>query len=142
MIGETIKKLGINKNKTGLWIETDAKIYAMCVLADCCSESWIEHMEGVENVVGAKITQVEGVEMDDGWSIWPDSYKNVYKKGDDELLQYYCTKIMTDKGELKIEYRNLSNGYYGASVEFITAPNTPPYGFKGEMAFAELSRSF
>lgn len=35
---------------------------------------------------------------------------------EDEYLQFYGFKIQTQKGDVVIEYRNSSNGYYGGNL--------------------------
>lgn len=91
------------------------------VEGDCCSSSWIEHLEAPDDLQGAIITKVE-----DGGGIPYDDHKCVeydYSKSNAEneaagycghdVLAVYNTKFYTDKGTITLEYRNDSNGYYG-----------------------------
>jgi hypothetical protein len=92
------------------------------VEGDCCSRSWIEHLETPPDIRGATITSVEdssGVEpYDDHACVSYD-----YDKSDTEnkaagycghdSLAVYNTRFRTDRGDIVLEYRNDSNGYYG-----------------------------
>ena len=92
---------------------------AFYVAGDCCSHSWIEHLEMPDSVDGAVILSVgesDGVpwdgheckkKKDDKWS---------NECGHDHL-QVYNTRFRTNKGDIVLEYRNDSNGYYGGSLE-------------------------
>lgn len=73
---------------------------AFTVDGDCCSQSWIEHLEMPNDVVGATLLDVEDVGMGE---IDDPEY----------CLQVYNTRFKTDRGEIVLEYRNSSNGYYG-----------------------------
>ena len=69
---------------------------------DCCSLSWIEHIEGVENLAGQTVLEAftdEG-ERDDAHPEY-------------DCLQIYFYKLRTTGGYLDIDMRNSSNGYYG-----------------------------
>jgi hypothetical protein len=74
------------------------------VEGDCCSHSWIEHLEVPNEVNYRTLVSVEDVPMEsedverDGW----------------EVIQSYRTVFRLDNGEaVTLEYRNSSNGYYG-----------------------------
>jgi len=69
--------------------------------ADCCSHTWIENVELPVNGFPAKVISVTNLNL-------PDS-------GDPELA-FYGLKIQTDKGDIIIDYRNESNGYYGGDL--------------------------
>ena len=60
------------------------------VEGDCCSNSWIEHLELPNDVAGATLLSV-----DEGGPITQDHPEH------------------DDGGEIVLEYRNSSNGYYG-----------------------------
>jgi hypothetical protein len=44
---------------------------------------------------------------------------------DRDVVAYYGLKVTTDKGEMVVDYRNDSNGYYGGSL---TWPGQSHYG--------------
>jgi hypothetical protein len=71
------------------------------VEGDCCSHSWIEHLDVPSAVIGERLVSVEDarVSREDG--------------ADYECLQVYKTSFRTAKGDIVLEYRNSSNGYYG-----------------------------
>jgi hypothetical protein len=75
---------------------------------DCCSSSWIEHVELPAMGFPAKVMAVESLNL-------PGSHGDT---DDGDCLQVYGMKISTDKGDIVIDYRNSSNGYYGGSLEF------------------------
>lgn len=78
------------------------------VSGDCCSSSWIEHLTIPPDIKGATIIKA-GDSAPVGLSSWEDEYDHI---------QVYNTSIATDRGEIIIEYRNSSNGYYGGSIDF------------------------
>ena len=73
--------------------------------ADCCSVTWFADIIGVCNLLGATVTTVEDVDIDNV----DDS------RSRQETDKFYGLKITTDKGYADIIYRNSSNGYYGGS---------------------------
>ena len=83
------------------------------VEGDCCSQSWIEHLETPNDLVGAIITSVEdgkGIPWDG--HICPEEVDYSHTCGHD-YLQVYNTRFFTNRGTIVLEYRNDSNGYYG-----------------------------
>lgn len=85
------------------------------VEGDCCSRSWIEHLEQPAGLEGATITAVEdggGVPWDGHECRKTDPTKWANDCGHDSL-SVYNTIFRTDKGDVVLEYRNDSNGYYG-----------------------------
>lgn len=78
---------------------TDGDIYFETE-GDCCSRSWIEHITIPPDIAGAEITattELPTTDHADGWA----------------HIQVYQTAFATNKGEIILEYRNASNGYYG-----------------------------
>lgn len=71
---------------------------------DCCSHSWIEHLTVPPDVAGAQITAWAEQEMGE-------------KADEYETIRVYQTSFRTDKGDIVVEYRNASNGYYGGWLE-------------------------
>lgn len=68
--------------------------------ADCCSHSWIEHVTVPPDIAGSEITA------------WGEQDSGEFEQ-DYETIRVYQTAFQTDKGEIIVEYRNSSNGYYG-----------------------------
>ena len=114
LIGKTITEMKIAADKEALlFITTDGEIHAK-VDGDCCSQSWIESVELPVNGFPATVTAAEDIDMPD------------LGNGDAELRQYYGYKLTTDKGDIIIDYRNDSNGYYGGSIWF---PDSDPEAY-------------
>lgn len=74
--------------------------------ADCCSHTWVESIEMPALGLPFTISAVEDLDMG----------KEPLSDDNFECLQFYGAKIVTDKGDLIIDYRNESNGYYGGSI--------------------------
>ena len=79
--------------------------YTFVTDADCCNKVWIEHVEGMELVLGHTVRDVErkteGVE------------ESVDGDGVEEAITY---TLHTTGGFLDIELRNNHNGYYGGRL--------------------------
>jgi len=108
LVGQIIKKMKIADNKKAILFITDSEEIMAWADGDCCSDTWIEHIELPANGFPAKVLAVEDIEMPDLGQ--PDGY---------EYLQYYGVKITTDKGHMIIDYRNESNGYYGGKLVWL-----------------------
>ena len=100
----------------------DGSVVSYLTYGDCCSFTWIEHLEQPIDLRGAVITGVDEPEMeestnsDDG-GCTPEKQCN-YPTGDHshECVACYRTVFHTDKGDIDVEYRNDSNGYYGGDL--------------------------
>lgn len=112
LIGKTVVKLFIANDKQALKFELDTgESLVVRADGDCCSYSWIENIQGVEQLLGSEVVSVEDV---DGIH---DSVSDDKFEGEEyEYLQFYGCKITTLKGYALIDYRNSSNGYYGGSL--------------------------
>ena len=107
LIGKIITGMKIAEDKEALLFNTeDGDIKVLCD-ADCCSFTWVEHIEMPALGFPARVLQVEDLEMPDLGDM-PER----------EVVAYYGLKITTDKGEVIIDYRNESNGYYGGSLSW------------------------
>jgi len=74
-------------------------------VGDCCSSTWIEHLELPLDVSGKVLLSVEEKDL--------DTFVEDY-----ETIQIYQTRFVLSSGEtISIEYRNSSNGYYGGWLE-------------------------
>lgn len=103
LIGKMIKSASLLDNKTTLvFITTDKKKIIYEASGECCSESWIEHMDEIpENSIVNKIVEKN---------------VNCLEETEDELIEQYFYELVTDKGIFSIEMRNSNNGYYGGSI--------------------------
>ena len=82
---------------------------------DCCSSSWIEHITLPALGFPAKVIFVDNIDLPGSTNDDP-TY---------ECLAVYGLNIITDKGDIIIDYRNSSNGYYGGKLAW---PNDYFYG--------------
>lgn len=109
LLNKKITKLLINEEKDLISFHIEgADPLVFEIYGDCCSRSWIEHITGIDNLIGHTI--IDGEEIDLGEITGAD------KNEDTDYLQKYSLKLITDKGYFELEYRNDSNGYYGGSI--------------------------
>ena len=87
----------------------DGNRYTYHVDGDCCSSSWIEHATIPPDVEGATILGATQPDL--------NPHEPVKAENSWESIQVYHTAFQTDKGEIILEYRNSSNGYYGGWME-------------------------
>lgn len=117
LVGKTITKIEIAADRQALrFVLTDGEV-VVDVDADCCSYSWVEHVELPALGFPAAVLSVNDIDM-------PEGAGSSFHPGND-VLQFYGCKIVTDRGEIVIDYRNDSNGYYGGSL---TWPGEHHYG--------------
>ncbi len=82
------------------------EILDMQAIGDCCSRSWIEAVEVTPGALGSRVTD-----------ILVDSMEDKEASTEDDCIQVYLTIVRTLRGDIYIEYRNSSNGYYGGYLE-------------------------
>lgn len=99
-IADDQKAILFNTNKGDIIARADG---------DCCSSTWIEHVELPAMGFPATVLNVHTLDM-------PDLTPN--DQDDTDVIQYYGCKISTDKGDIIIDYRNSSNGYYGGNLNW------------------------
>ena len=110
LIGKTITDLLIADDREAMLFKTqDGDIVARCY-GDCCSHTWLEDIELPALGFPAVVLSVEDLDMPTGL---PTKTKNY-----EEEMKYYGCKIVTDRGDIVVAYRNSSNGYYGGSLEW------------------------
>lgn len=108
MVGKTIAAVHLATDKMAIrFVLTDGQEVVAMTDGDCCSHSWVEHLELPALGFPAAVLAVEEIKMDQPEQ--PDEYGRI--------AAYGC-KLATDRGDLTIEYRNESNGYYGGSLEW------------------------
>jgi hypothetical protein len=115
LIGKTVTgfDLAIDRKAIRFNVADGEPLVAVCD-AECCSETWVEHVSLPARGFPATVTEVADIDMPDLGDM-PDR----------EAIAYYGFKVTTDKGELLIDYRNDSNGYYGGSLAW---PEERRYG--------------
>lgn len=128
LIGRKLMSVEVESDKTVLAFRFEDGDVRYDVEGDCCSRSWIEHIELPSVLSGAEVLTVSEAPVIDATE---DDTQNPVTKPDDEYfrrehecLQVYQTVFGTTKGEIAVEYRNSSNGYYGGSLEIqpLTCP--------------------
>lgn len=131
LVGKTVIKAYINKGRTEILLvcENDES-FLLQTQGDCCSESWIEHSSGF-NELPFTIMKVEEKELGE---VLPtrQEYDQLYSLN---LEVKRSTGIWYHK-DCGIEFRNSSNGYYGGYLEVYPNP-------KVDMeTFTELKEDF
>lgn len=106
LVGKTILDMKIASDKKALLLVlSDNPEYIIRMDGDCCSSTWIEHIELPAMGFPCIVSSVEELPM----SSKEESYSSI---------QMYGLKIVTNTGEIVIDYRNESNGYYGGNICF------------------------
>lgn len=102
LIGKKVLTVFMNNNKDKFSIFFDDNTTARFhVEGDCCSSSWIEHLTYPDDLKEAEILDITEQTME------------AREDPEYEYLQVYETRFRTTKGDIVLEYRNSSNGYYG-----------------------------
>ena len=115
LIGRTITAFELtNDRKAMRFTLADGETVVAKCDADCCSETWVEHIILPAQGFPATVLDAGDVDMPDLGDM-PGR----------EVVAYYGFKVTTDKGELVVDYRNGSNGYYGGNL---TWPGVGHYG--------------
>jgi hypothetical protein len=103
LTGLQVEKVWINDEKTKLKLKTSRCWYVLATEEDCCSESWIEHVDGLRGLFDNPINGTEEVRIGEVIATRQD------------FDQLYSFTILLDgyPNKFQIEFRNSSNGYYG-----------------------------
>ena len=107
VVGCVITGLTQSYNGDSVTFATDKGDVTATCYGDCCSSTWIEHIDLPTRGFPAKVLSVENLDMPDLGDM-PGC----------DCVAYYGLKITTDNGDMIIDYRNDSNGYYGGSLEW------------------------
>lgn len=107
LVGKTLTGMKIDADKEALLFQTADGDIVVRVDADCYSHTWVEHIELPALGFPAVVVSAADLDMNKPMSDETDEY---------EYIQYYGFKIVTDRGEIVIDYRNSSNGYYGGNL--------------------------
>lgn len=106
LIGVVLEDFGWSEWSDTVFLYSTSHVYILCAVGDCCSESWFEHIElPALGVKGAKILSYDEKDLDESFEDDKLGYTSIYS---------FC--LHTDKGDLDLELRNTSNGYYGGYV--------------------------
>lgn len=106
LLGKTIIDVKIAADKQAmLFVDDSGNEFVARTDADCCSYTWIESVEMPALGLPFKILDILDLDMPDLGDL-PNC----------DVVSYYGAKIITDKGDMVIDYRNDSNGYYGGDM--------------------------
>lgn len=103
-----IKSITMTTDKESFTFEMeDGTTSTFGVEGDCCSQSWIEYMTVPNDMSGATLLDFE------------ESSYVADTAPDHNCLKVYQSYFKTDRGDIVLEYRNSSNGYYGGYLTVI-----------------------
>jgi hypothetical protein len=88
------------------------------VEGDCCSFSWIEHSTIPDDIKGALFLGFEEL-SDSQLGDCPQVDHEGKDVGEYNYVRAYQSMFHTTRGDVVVEYRNESNGYYGGSLEAV-----------------------
>jgi len=111
LIGKTLTGMKIAQDRQALLFETTEGELVVNVDADCCSYTWVEHIELPALGFPAIVLKVEDLEMPE--TTVPSKFHE-----NPDVLAFYGCKVVTDRGDIVIDYRNDSNGYYGGNLSW------------------------
>lgn len=117
LIGKTITSIKIADDKSAILFITNEKEIIAIAEAECCSYTWIEHIELPVNGFPATVLTVEDIDL----LIDEEAKNNGYS------TQFYGCKIETDKGTLLLDYRNESASNYNG---YLTWQDNSLYKYK------------
>lgn len=109
LVGKTLTGMKIADDKEALLFQTaDGDVVVRCD-GDCCSTTWVEAAELPARGFPAVVLSVADLDMGKEAS---------WNEPDHECVAFYGCKITTDNGDIVIDYRNSSNGYYGGNLSW------------------------
>lgn len=106
LVGKTLTGIKIREDKEAILFQTTDGAVVALADGDCCSHSWVESIELPALGFPALVTEARDLDL----------VREEEEVEPDEVIQFYGFKIVTDKGEIVIDYRNSSNGYYGGCL--------------------------
>jgi hypothetical protein len=83
---------------------------------DCCSYSWIEHLTIPPGINGATLMAVENILKEETESKTDDEGFGDFSPKNQCCFRFYETRFKTNMGDIVLEFRNSSNGYYGGEL--------------------------
>lgn len=112
VLGRVLKNIAVAQDRQRVVFSFDDNHGDVSYIAEgeCCSQSWIEHIEQPPDVSGATIMYVRELAKEN----LPNGTQGYAGAGDS--VTKYQTVFRTDRGDVVLEYRNDSNGYYGGEL--------------------------
>lgn len=91
-------------------IAADGQVCRIQLYGDCCSHTFFDEDAklDVRDCLGHELKMLEEIGEQPGREAYPDS---------DFSTAFYGLRIVTDKGDFVIPFRNESNGYYGGTAD-------------------------
>jgi hypothetical protein len=116
-IGRTITGVWRGSGDVAFTFDDGTTIYC-APEGDCCSHSWVEHVSGVADAIGAT---VDSVDVNPEIATHDDANHEAY-----DVLALYGISLITTRGHrIDIDYRNESNGYYGGWLNWHFEDDVP-----------------
>ena len=106
LVGKRVLKLQVSQDQSVLVVTHDQGRSVYQTYADCCSETWIADIVGVDRLLGQTVLQAVDRELEavnDG-------------RTRQEEDSFYGIQLRTTGGIVDLVYRNSSNGYYGGGL--------------------------
>ena len=126
LIGKEVDKVFMAGDTYIVFEFTNGKYLTFHADADCCSESWIEHISGIKALKDGIITKVE--ELDLGSCI-PTRQESDQLYGVKIHLKARPDKTIWEP-YFYIEFRNSSNGYYGGDLKRVRTLKEELHGLR------------
>lgn len=105
----------------GIIITTDNGRFVYYAVGDCCSTSWIEHLEVIPDVCGSTLNNITTYQVEDEVVKATLTLGQNSNYSEDNYIQIYRYAFITNRGQIDVELRNQSNGYYSGSLELSVA---------------------
>lgn len=115
IVGKIVVGVYVNSDKTFLEFHcinketTKIDCYCFAVYGGCCSDSYINSLDGFEDILNQEILSIDVSETIE------EAFENKDNEQND-CLRYSFVTIKSIKGTATIDFRNVSNGYYDASI--------------------------
>ncbi len=112
LLGRTLTEARNNDNEEIVFRTAQGETFKLMHFQDCCENVRVEDIDGdLQDLVGWPILQAEESSNSDQGA--KDDY--------DESYTWTFYKLATVKGSVTIRWYGSSNGYYGESVDFVSA---------------------
>lgn len=106
LVGKILKGVMLADDRKALRFDTvDGGEIIVRVDGDCCSDSWVEGIELPALGFPCVVLEVNELDLADRDIIYEDG-----------VTAMYGCQIKTTSGDMVIDYRNDSNGYYGGNL--------------------------
>lgn len=120
LVGRRVLGVFVAPGEEAMCVATDAGAVVFYTSSECCSETWISDIVGVEALIGEVVFGVETLRM-------PQDSDGRSRQGSDT---FYGIGLATMRGRTTVAYRNSSNGWYGGDMSSGTLLDAVPDGWK------------